>query len=175
MVLYVLVGIEIFKRRRALNHIASDSMDPIVSTSDNPPGHANNAIALTTDVGVKPPPGHAVDVHDEPPSTPARSTVRSVNSPSNHAPRKRSSLSFKQYVLMPLLFFIVLLSIWAAPSINRASAFVNPGSESYPMLLAVGCTSSLRGFWNAVVFIALGMKAGRGQGRRTRVVLSRRA
>jgi hypothetical protein len=60
---------------------------------------------------------------------------------------------------MPLMIFIVLLAIWVTPTTNRISSFVSPGYTSYPLLLAVGLTGSLRGFWNGVVFITIGMKS----------------
>jgi hypothetical protein len=59
------------------------------------------------------------------------------------------------------MFFVVLLAIWVAPTTNRVLAFVNLGYESYPLLLAVVSTGSLRGFWNAVVFVTLGIKERR--------------
>ena len=69
---------------------------------------------------------------------------------------------------MPLMFFMVLLAIWVAPSTNRILAFINPEFKSYPLLLAVVSTGSLRGFWNAVVFITLGMKERRRKKRLNR-------
>lgn len=59
---------------------------------------------------------------------------------------------------MPMVFFLVLLATWVAPTINRLSALVDPSHVSYPLLLAVGAMGSLREFWNGVVFITLGMK-----------------
>jgi len=80
-----------------------------------------------------------------------------------HRINSRPPVSFRQYILMPLMFFIVLLAIWVAPTVNRVSAFVSPNYLSYPLLLAVCSTGSLRGFWNGVVFITLGMKERKRQ------------
>jgi len=80
-----------------------------------------------------------------------------------HTNNSRPPVSFRQFILMPLMFFLVLLAIWVAPTINRVSAFINPSYSSYPLLLAVGCTDSLRGFWNGVIFITLGMKERKRQ------------
>ena len=63
---------------------------------------------------------------------------------------------------MPLMIFVVLLAIWVAPSTNRVASLINPTYISDPLLLAVGATGSLRGFWNGVVFITIGMKARKG-------------
>jgi len=64
---------------------------------------------------------------------------------------------------MPMMIFVALLAVWVAPSTNRVWTFVDPSFESYPLLLAVGSTGSLRGFWNGVAFITLGMKARQRQ------------
>jgi hypothetical protein len=61
------------------------------------------------------------------------------------------------------MFFGELLAIWVAPTRNRVWSFVNLGQQSYALLLAVVSTGSLRGFWNAVIFITLGMKARKRQ------------
>lgn len=62
---------------------------------------------------------------------------------------------------MPLTIFIVLLVIWVAPSTNRVASLLNPTYLSDPLLIAVAATGSLRGFWNGIVFVTLGMKARR--------------
>jgi prepilin signal peptidase PulO-like enzyme (type II secretory pathway) len=72
-------------------------------------------------------------------------------------------MSFRQYMLMPLMFFVVLLAIWVAPTTNRIYAFIDPDYVSFPLLLAVGSMGSLRGFWNGVVFISIGMKGRKRQ------------
>jgi hypothetical protein len=60
---------------------------------------------------------------------------------------------------MPLFFFLALLLVWVAPSTNRVASFINPSFSSYPLLLMVGITGSLRGFWNGIVFVAVGMRS----------------
>jgi len=65
---------------------------------------------------------------------------------------------------MPLMIFVVLLFIWVAPSTNRISSFIDPNFESFPLLITVGLTGSLRGFWNGVVFVTIGMKARKRRG-----------
>lgn len=64
---------------------------------------------------------------------------------------------------MPLFFFLALLSVWVAPSTNRFATFIDPSFGSYPLLLAVGISGSLRGFWNGLVFITVGIKSLRRQ------------
>jgi hypothetical protein len=70
-----------------------------------------------------------------------------------------SPLSFRQYILMPLFFFFALLLVWVCPSTNRVAIFVNPDFFSYPLHLMVGITGSLRGFWNGIVFVVVGMRS----------------
>ncbi|KAL1842332.1 hypothetical protein VTJ49DRAFT_5500 [Mycothermus thermophilus] len=70
-----------------------------------------------------------------------------------------SSLSFRQYILMPLFFFLALLLVWVCPSTNRVAVFANPRFFSYELHLMVGITGSLRGFWNGIVFVVVGMRS----------------
>ena len=51
-----------------------------------------------------------------------------------------------------------MLSVWVAPSTNRVASFVHDGFGSFPLLCAVGITGSLRGFWNGLVFVTMGVK-----------------
>lgn len=71
----------------------------------------------------------------------------------------RQSHSFRQYILMPLMIFAAELAVWVAPTTNRIASFIDPSYESYPLLMAVALTGSLRGFWNGVVFVTIGMKS----------------
>lgn len=156
MILYTMVGVEIVKRRRALKAITSDT---IAFDLDD---------TVMPQLDVEPPPPN---IYDHKPRPGHHSTSHSVDeslmtSPSKYSasvvrlnPPKKSSLSFRQYILMPLFFFLALLSVWVAPSTNRVAAFVDPTFASYPLLLMVGITGSLRGFWNGLVFIAVGMKS----------------
>ena len=131
--------------------------------------HFNNAVAMTVEANVQPQPVHIAKLHDRK-ETGFVSLSKSTSHlrPSDsialaHRPPNRSPVSFRQYILMPLMFFVVLLAIWVAPTTNRISAFINPDYISYPLLLAVGSTGSLRGFWNGVVFITLGIKERKRQ------------
>ena len=150
MVLYILVGVEIIKRRMALQSITSDSVpldDTVMPSMDesydrdelDPPRHLSTSYSADESLVV---------------STKYSTSTSRLNPP------RRSSLSFRQYVLMPLFFFLALLSVWVAPSTNRVAAFIDPSwPGSYPLLLAVGISGSLRGFWNGLVFITVGIKS----------------
>ncbi|KAH8900582.1 putative cAMP receptor [Thozetella sp. PMI_491] len=143
MVLYCLVGVEIFKRRRDFDALGSDSIPPDTTLS------TNTTPASPAEVSVPSPVHRGFKLHDRNDSNP------DWDRPSHH----RSSLSFRQYVVMPLLFFVVLLAIWMAPTTNRVASLIDPTYLSYPLLIAVGATGSLRGFWNGVVYITIGLKA----------------
>ncbi|KIH94315.1 cAMP receptor (Car4) [Sporothrix brasiliensis 5110] len=77
----------------------------------------------------------------------------------------RSALSLRQYLLMPVMFFVVLMAIWVAPTTNRLLSFVEPSFVSFPLYIAVGATGSLRGFWNGCVFLAVGLRSRQSQRR----------
>ncbi|KJR83065.1 cAMP receptor (Car4) [Sporothrix schenckii 1099-18] len=77
----------------------------------------------------------------------------------------RSALSLRQYLLMPVMFFVVLMVIWVAPTTNRLLSFVEPSFVSFPLYIAVGATGSLRGFWNGCVFLAVGLRSRQSQRR----------
>ncbi|KFG86306.1 hypothetical protein MANI_026996 [Metarhizium anisopliae] len=164
MVIYVLVGIEIVKRKGALQSFNSDPVpleDSIASTADTP---YKSSERRATEGNFPLRHGHASVSHsgEESPILPPKARVatsHTVDTPTRHL-----SISFRQYILMPIFFFLALLSVWVAPSTNRVGAFVNPDFLSYPLLVSVCATGSLRGFWNGVIFITIGMKSQRRRG-----------
>ncbi|PKS08585.1 hypothetical protein jhhlp_004971 [Lomentospora prolificans] len=165
MILYILVGVEIAKRRLALRYIASDSIpldQSVLPKSDMTFDDASIGVAVTVDVDVDIHPGpqraYTAQSYDES-LQPASICSISTSRPAITSTPARPALSFKQYVLMPLFFFLALLSVWVAPSTNRVASFIDPSFSSYPLLVAVGISGSLRGFWNGLVFITIGMKS----------------
>lgn len=171
-ILYGLVGVEILQQRHVFKSISNDfvGLDTMASTSDNlHPNHINN-----TEVNIELPPELDASVLQDNKGAGSVSLSKSIGSsrlsPSDgvalaNAPRSRSPVSFRQYILLPLMFFVVLLTIWVAPTTNRVASLINPNYQSYPLLLAVGATGSLRGFWNGVVFVTLGLKERTRQAR----------
>ncbi|BDD60604.1 hypothetical protein MAP00_005720 [Monascus purpureus] len=166
-IIYCLVGIKIFNLKRKFKSICKDH---IVLTSKT----SNNAISVTVQV----------DSHSQSQSHPlnlVRSrdakepSIQTVISPSATHQSSDSSLTLiqklpdqspmllRQYLLMPVLFFLILLATWVVPTINRVSSFVNPKFQSYGLMIAVGAMGSLRGFWNGVLFIAIGLKGWKRQ------------
>jgi len=168
MVLYILIGVEIFKRKQAFKAITSDAipLDTVASptssyrTSTWYSDNSRNAGASSFETDARSHPRPFVELRDPGGGEPAVSN--------------QSSMSFRQYILMPLMIFVVLLAIWVAPTVNRVATLVDSSFISYPLLLAVGAAGSLRGFWNGLVFITLGMKArSRQRGLERRGVQSR--
>ncbi|AEO60748.1 hypothetical protein MYCTH_2112775 [Thermothelomyces thermophilus ATCC 42464] len=177
--LYLLVGLEIVKRRRVLESITSrmhratatvtaagaddDGDIPPVTAVSYPDSSRNST---TADYGG--PNGAA--------TTTTTTTIISssggggksyaASTSTRIIPSNPSSLSFRQYILMPLFFFLALLLVWVAPSTNRVASFAKPGFSSYPLLLVVGFTGSLRGFWNSIVFVVVGMRSWKRRRRR---------
>jgi hypothetical protein len=165
MVLYCLVGIEIVRRRRAIRAVSSGSVpldDIVMAASQTSSSSFDNTVVMRGDFDVHSQPEQVLTSHSADESLISTSKYPIPNSRRHHLPQ-RPSLSFRQYILMPLFFFLALLSVWVAPTTNRVASFVNPSFSSYPLLLAVGTTGSLRGFWNGVVFITIGMKSWRRQ------------
>lgn len=170
MMLYCIIGIEILKQRHMFKSIGNDyiTLDTVVSANNVSSNHFNNTVVMTVEVNVQPEPVHIAKLHDrkETGFSSLSESTSHLHPPDSIAlarPPHRSPVSFRQYILMPLMFFVVLLAIWVAPTTNRISAFINPGYVSYPLLLAVGSMGSLRGFWNGVVFITLGVKERKRQ------------
>ncbi|KAI9930821.1 hypothetical protein ASPWEDRAFT_739296 [Aspergillus wentii DTO 134E9] len=164
LILYFLIGLEIFKLKGKFE-MASDNRIELASTIST-----TNVSFDQTDTSFKvnaSKPLHISDSHDT-----HRSSLQQLT-PSQAPPSrsitlklpKQSPVSFRHYLLMPVIFFLILLATWVAPTINRVEAFATPGHESYPLLLAVGAMGSLRGFWNGVLFIAIGMKGWKRQKR----------
>lgn len=163
MVIYCLIGIEITRLRDEFkltedDHIALTSH----STSSRPFDNIDSAVTTIVESDVDNKPGDVSESHIisqsslERTSTPRQSS-RHLSS-TNHSLPSQRRMSFKQYILMPSLFFLALLTTWLTPTINRVSLFIHPDHHSYPLYLAVSALGSLRGFWNGIIFITMGMK-----------------
>ncbi|OAA41697.1 GPCR, family 2-like protein [Metarhizium rileyi] len=158
MVIYCLVGIEILRRRVVFHSFNSNSVpleDNLVSaarTSDC--NYQSRDIEQNINSEHRQPFAlHSGEEWQNLPSKPRMTTASHTVATTTHqssAPHN-SSLSFRQYVLMPVFCFLALLSVWVAPSTNRVGVFVRPDFSSFPLLLCVGATGSLRGFWNGTV------------------------
>lgn len=119
------------------------------------------------------------------PSTPKTTSPRATKIYYHFSPTRRpsSSLSFRQYIVMPLLFALTLFSVWTPSTVNRilllgagegSSSFRAGGHYNYnynyyyPLVVVSGVSCSLRGFFNGVVFVLV----GRGSRRRSSTRLS---
>ncbi|KUJ23877.1 putative cAMP receptor [Mollisia scopiformis] len=156
-ILYGLVGIEIIKQRRMLESISNDYLDLDTMGSAADTLHSPETIDAEMAMAAKEARG-SISITNSVPHMSPSDAIALQNTPRS---RSRSPVSFRNYILMPLMFFVVLLAIWVAPTTNRVASLVNPGFVSDPLLLAVGATGSLRGFWNGVVFVTLGAKERR--------------
>jgi hypothetical protein len=147
MILYCLVGIQVFKLKHKFNIGQTDHIQlSSVTTKENESERRTSNTSQAEELGIHAKSSHILESQEEP--------VLFVPRVSH----QQTAISFRHFVLMPLIFFLVLLSTWVAPTINRVSAFVRQDQTSYPLLIAVVATGSLRGFWNGVVFITIGMK-----------------
>lgn len=181
--LYLLVGLEITKRRRILESISSNLHRATADDDEIPPmtpenqkthhHHQDSSCNSTTLDYPGPDHGSQPQAGDEPQSENSTSKFSSKyyteSTRTRIIPSNPSSLSFRQYILMPLFFFLALLLVWVAPSTNRVASFANPNFSSYPLLLIVGFTGSLRGFWNGIVFVVVGMRSWKRRRTTTRM------
>ncbi|KAH1487765.1 hypothetical protein LV164_002200 [Aspergillus fumigatus] len=161
LLFYILVGIKVVKLRHQFNISHTDHIALSSNISNNNPAfdQPRNTVAVTVQIDIQSQPAaHDSSSPSEPKPHPSRNDPSSHNVNPGQKRSKHTNVSFRQYILMPMVFFLVLLATWVAPTINRLSALVDPSHVSYPLLLAVGAMGSLRGFWNGVVFITLGMK-----------------
>jgi len=172
MVLYFLVGIEILKQRRFFK-----SLDSEFVTLDSLNNIDLNSTVVTTIEANAISPTYTINPHDNgkelafessgSASTSSRRPAPSIAYESQ--PPRRPPVSFRKYILMPVMFFVLLLAIWVAPTVNRVASFINPSFVSFPLYIAVGSMGSLRGFWNGVVFVVVGMKERKRRKTRSRV------
>ncbi|KAH8697076.1 hypothetical protein BGW36DRAFT_416662 [Talaromyces proteolyticus] len=160
MILYCLVGIRVFKLRQNLNIGRADHIQ--LSSKTSIENHSNTKTSSTLqddEISIHTTSEHTIESPKSPITPPPTSRIHPR--PNHH----QSGVSFRHYVLMPLIFFLVMLSTWVAPTINRVQAFIRHDQTSYPLLVAVVATGSLRGFWNGIIFITIGMKGRRRSGR----------
>lgn len=163
LVLYFLIGIEIARLRDDFKLTEDDHIQLTSNVSSHNPAFENPNGSVTTTVEATKPKSAQTSDSGVTSETSVEHTItpRPVSSrqhPPNYKIPTQRRMSFKQYIVMPSLFFLALLTTWVAPTINRVSAFIRPGYESYSLLLAVSALGSLRGFWNGVIFITMGMK-----------------
>jgi hypothetical protein len=162
LVLYFLIGVEISRLRDEFKLTEDDHIQLTSNVSSHNPAYENPKGSVTITVEATKPKSAQISDSGVTSETSVEHTItRPVSSrqhPTNYKIPTQRRISFKQYILMPSLFFLALLTTWVAPTINRVSAFIRPGYESYSLLLAVSALGSLRGFWNGVIFITMGMK-----------------
>lgn len=175
IVLYVLVGVEILKQRHALKAAANKYMDLDATVPGNNVSidEYYSGVALSGGTNVQLQPVHLARESEE--KDPAFASLSETTSTSQIRDRRATnqmsypkrhtqpSVSFRAYIAMPVMFFFILLTVWVTPTVNRLRTFVDPTYVSYPLLLSVGACGSLRGFWNGVVFIVVGMKERKRQ------------
>ncbi|OQE20324.1 hypothetical protein PENSTE_c013G08597 [Penicillium steckii] len=141
LVLYALIGIEISRLREEFKLTEDDhvQLTSNVSSHHTPFENPNGSITTTVEA-TKPGSTQTIESGVTSQTSVEHSiTTRPFSSrqfPPNYKLPTQRRMSFKQYILMPSLFFLALLTTWVAPTINRVSAFIHPGYESFPLLLA---------------------------------------
>ncbi|KAJ5580252.1 uncharacterized protein N7459_006237 [Penicillium hispanicum] len=166
LLFYCLIGIEIVRLRDEFKLTDDDHI--ALSSTLSSLNNSHGTVTTTVEANSSTKSSHPSESHIISDSSVEQTVTPRLNTGS-HAPiayksSQQRQVSFKQYILMPSLFFLALLATWVTPTINRVSAFIRPGNESYSLLLAVSALGSLRGFWNGVIFITIGMKGRKRQG-----------
>ncbi|CAI7593012.1 unnamed protein product [Penicillium bialowiezense] len=159
LILYILIGTEITRVRDEFK-LTDD--DHIALTS------GNSASSVTATVESNPKRGTAPDPESLPTSQPPSAFKKSLVA---YQTPKQRRVSLRQYVIMPSLFFLAMLATWIAPTINRIAEFVHHKHGTFPLLIAVSTLGSLRGFWNGVIFVTIGMKGWKRRASERRTAL----
>ncbi|CAG8040531.1 unnamed protein product [Penicillium salamii] len=157
LILYTLIGIEITRVRDEFK-LTDD--DHIALTS------GNSASSVTTTIEARSQGTQSVDPESTP--TPPSAFKASLAA---HQVQKQRRVSLKKYVIMPSLFFLAMLTTWIAPTINRISEFVHHRHGTFALLVSVSTLGSLRGFWNGVIFVTIGMKGWKRRASERRIAL----
>ncbi|KAJ5931867.1 hypothetical protein N7516_006356 [Penicillium verrucosum] len=167
LILYCLIGIEITRVRDEFK-LSTD--DHIALTS----GNSTTSVTTTEEANSQRKPTFTPEstiTTDETEQNTSQRPPPSRRSTTTYQTPKQRRVSLRQYVIMPSLFFLAMLATWIAPTINRISEFVNHKHGTYSLLLSVSTLGSLRGFWNGVIFITIGMKGWKRRASERRMAL----
>ncbi|KAJ5963588.1 uncharacterized protein N7479_003464 [Penicillium vulpinum] len=154
LILYCLIGIELSRIRDEFelsddDHIAltsgnsASSVTPAAESNSKRKPSLNPESTITSDTTEQ--------------NTLSRLPAPREDPTTRQNPNQRR-VSLRKYVTMPSLFFLAMLATWIAPTINRIAEFMHHKHGKYSLLLSVSTLGSLRGFWNGVIFITIGMK-----------------
>jgi hypothetical protein len=166
LILYFLIGIEITRVRDEFK-LTDD--DHIALTSGNSASSVKTTIEANSQRNPGFTPESSIPSDTEQNTFRRPPTANKVNS--NYQTPQQRRVSLRQYVIMPSLFFLAMLATWIAPTINRISEFVHHEHGTYSLLLSVSTLGSLRGFWNGVIFITIGMKGWKRRASERRMAL----
>ncbi|KAJ6124201.1 hypothetical protein N7471_011518 [Penicillium samsonianum] len=167
LILYCLIGIEITRVR---DEFELSNSDHIALTS----GNSASSVTTTVEANSRKKPGFTPEstiTSDATEQNTFQRTSPSRKAPTTYQTPTQRRVSLRQYVIMPSLFFLAMLATWIAPTINRISEFVHHKHGTYSLLLSVSTLGSLRGFWNGVIFITIGMKGWKRRASERRMAL----
>ncbi|KAJ5778684.1 hypothetical protein N7520_001930 [Penicillium odoratum] len=148
LLLYALIGIEISRLRDEFKLTDDEHIVLTSNISSDPSSDSftpkSTQGSVTTTAEANPPLQNTNKVHRPESHITSHSSVQQAftprpptnNTPITYQPSNQRRVSFKQYILMPSLFFLALLATWVAPTINRVSTFIHPQFVSFPLLIA---------------------------------------
>ncbi|KAL5044359.1 hypothetical protein BDW71DRAFT_199046 [Aspergillus fruticulosus] len=135
-VLYIVVTHELFKPRHELMLRLNDCL--VLSSSASP---SNESVARICHHGGKAIDGRLALTH-------FYLSPLTLQAPTPVI-RQHSAVFLRKFLLMPILFFLALLTTWVTPKINRIYASRIPGKNR---------TTYGGGFWNGIIFVTMRSK-----------------
>lgn len=163
LVLYCLIGVKIWILQSDVQIVSHDYNYLVASTGSQPSDRtasSNNTTFEHQSLSeiVRSPVPHPTTIQ----SSGEQNRTPSSSTPMRAEPSRERRLSFRHYILVPLLFFSALLVTWIIPTIYRIRLFYNTDYTSFPLLLAISILLPLRGLWNAIIFATMGVKGWSG-------------
>ncbi|KAI9823875.1 MAG: hypothetical protein M1832_002192 [Thelocarpon impressellum] len=183
MTIYIIAGLEIFQKRRALRSFALASPATPTSSAAYPPRPRPENPTKTTEVQVTSeavPPATAVLVGAAPRPGSERASnshtfqVYSVNiesvgeghlSPGSRPRLHRRPSAFENnaaawgYTRCAFFFFMAMLVTWVPSSVNRVYGLLHPTTFSFSLNYLSALVLPLQGFWNAVIYFSTSLPA----------------
>lgn len=161
-IVYGLIGVKIWVLHSDIRLTSDDYISPMATSSSAQPSETSDSTITNSTANT------AVETSSQRPLTRdfeaqqmtiQTSLDRPPPTPIQPGVLSQRRISLRQYIVIPLLFFLSLLAAWVTPTIARVYLAIH-GSDyvSYSLLLATSILGSLRGFWNAIIFVTMGIK-----------------
>jgi len=167
--IYVIVGIDIFKKRNQLRQFSSlRNGDSVVSKTTHVEVTSEPA---QTHIGMRDPwELRSVPTKHSPTSSLAEYsiTIESSRDTTRREPLIERPLrgidtnsASWGYARIAFIFFVALLVTWVPSSINRVYSLAHPEKKNYPMNFVASFVLPLQGFWNGLIYFTTSLPESR--------------